>query len=319
MDRSCKLLDSIGLLGIGFVWSFRCPHCSAAGLVRCSDSSLLPCCCSSGPPSHTTQTSRGISAWPAESVRRYATRCRHEWRHGTQECVRHKGKRPRISKWRSALQTRHERLIPGGLCGIGFVSFFLRCFLERDAGRRPPPPFRIASVSSAFVGHRSEHPENAGVGNCDRRLGRPHFLRTTTFSKDPNGCSKDSIRRHAAVSSASGSRNSGLRESSFRMAFTPRCATTTETRAAAGWRQSFPLLARPDPGPANWLAPNLPRSTVGPTGPASCGSSHTYRGGQRRFRAALRFRRKRQLEGRPGARPCGPKARATRNGTSEPW
>ena len=34
--------------------------------------------------------SRGVSTRHAESVRHYETRCRHEWRHGTQECVRHK-------------------------------------------------------------------------------------------------------------------------------------------------------------------------------------------------------------------------------------
>ena len=33
-----------------------------------------------------------VSTRLAERARHYGTRCRHEWRHGTQECVRHQAK-----------------------------------------------------------------------------------------------------------------------------------------------------------------------------------------------------------------------------------
>ena len=51
-----------------------------------------------------------------ESVCCHATRCRHEWRHGTQECVRY--------ELPAVLETSRNPLIPHRLCEIGFVSYF---------------------------------------------------------------------------------------------------------------------------------------------------------------------------------------------------
>ena len=51
-----------------------------------------------------------------ESVCCHATRCRHEWRHGTQECVRY--------ELPAVLETSCDPLIPCGLREIGFASYF---------------------------------------------------------------------------------------------------------------------------------------------------------------------------------------------------
>ena len=42
------------------------------------------------------RASRRVSTRQAESLRHDGDRCRHEWRHGTQDCVRHKSKKPRV-------------------------------------------------------------------------------------------------------------------------------------------------------------------------------------------------------------------------------
>ena len=78
-----------------------------------------------------------------ESVCCHATRCRHEWRHGTQECVRY--------ELPAVLETSCNPLIPCGLREIGFVAYFF----ARSADAIPAfavSPFRIASVSSVSVG-----------------------------------------------------------------------------------------------------------------------------------------------------------------------